>query len=639
MAPAGPPQDEARPGPSPVPGVGLEGARTTAEERQAILAAFSEDEPAEGLGMLSALEGAFPEGGANIPSLSRFLLDGEAPSGDFSLDDDPGPAMPPARGPSIPEPDLAVDAQPEPLPETPSLLPDPEPPAPSQLLDDDEPDLLTAALAAGEDEPDLSGIYAALGNALDTLGVEDGHPIREGMPEPVVMRAEELEPWSDEDLAAAAITLPERDPSDSWPTLPVGRGRIADDLWLCPGSDTRLRILMPASLRRHLDPRPPSGVRLGLLMGRMVVARDPDGRQHIDVTVGAAVPLEADLDSAANLIAEARQLLDGLLRSGAQEPGTAWVPVGTYHIRTDGGLTRLDKGLHEALMPHGWQICLLFDEQRSEACLLTRVLGRMPRKPSKGSPIFDPATGGLIRGSREAGPAQWLARVPDMLAPTDVRAGLVIGLGGLVAAAWMARPETFALSLVDEPPGLRWSATDGRMALYACMGPDFRADARRRLKVLAADLGRMDLPRAVLPPDHPSTRIWYRLARLDQDGLPHEWSRAVPYTWRADRPFAAPLVEMHLSLNSETISVGLRRPDPSLSGLWILREGPLPGKDTELLTGRRHDGRVSLQDHVDEEGIYRYLVLPQDRMGLLGRPWDTAAVGMRRRPPWDAWGN
>ncbi|MBM3258845.1 MAG: hypothetical protein FJY99_03760 [Candidatus Sericytochromatia bacterium] len=616
MVPAGSPDEEARTPPGP--GGGLEGARTTVEERQALLAAFTDDAEGEGeggLGMLSALEGAFPEGGAVIPTLDRFLLDGDAPaSSGYDMPAAESPTAPPATKPSAPEGETLPAA----------VVP---------MVRDGE-----AAESEHDVDPGaMAGIYEALGDALDSLGIEDDHPIRDGMPvpPPVVHVVEgDDDPWAQ----LEGMAEPEANPTADWPALPVGLGRMADDLWLVPGADARLRVGIPTSLRRALDPREAVDTRRGLLMGRVALARDQHDRPRIDVTVLAAVPL-ADGHDGPGRHHEAQQVLQGLLKTGSHHLGTALVPVGTYVIRPGGGLVRDDGGLHEALMPHPWQTCLVVDDVRAEAALLQRVLGRMPRVPARGEPVFDPATGGLIRGARKPWHRVAARGISEALAPTDRRLGAGIALAGLLAALWIHRPQTFAVHLEGQAPVLTWAAREEPLALYGCLRADCRTGDRRRLGMVQAGADHMRLPRPLLGQDPPTTRVWYRLAALDPDGQPTTWSRALPVDWPAKGAFRPVEGMMELSLNRQTLSLSLRHPEPQLDGLWVLRENLGPGGGTERPgEGRRIKPGQSMQDHVGADGIYRYLLLPQDRQGVLGQPWDTAAVGLRARPPWDAWG-
>ncbi|MEB3204582.1 MAG: hypothetical protein VKP57_07770 [Candidatus Sericytochromatia bacterium] len=617
MVPAGSPDEEARTPPGP--GGGLEGARTTVEERQALLAAFTDDDDGEaggGLGMLSALEGAFPEGGAVIPTLDRFLLDGDAPVSS-------GYDMPAAAPPSARPVAEAAAAEAETFPAAPAPV--------ARTVETGEPDEPEVDPAA------MAGLYEALGDALDSLGIEDDHPIRDGMPVPPppvhVVEGDE-DPWSQLEPPAEASA----DPTAEWPAVAVGLGRMADDLWLVPGADARLRVCIPTSLRRALDPREPMDTRRGLLMGRVALARDQHDRPRIDVTVLAAVPLADGLDGPGRH-QEARQVLQGLLKTGSHHPGTALVPVGTYVIRPGGGLVRDDGGLHEALMPHPWQTCLVVDDVRAEAALLQRVLGRMPRVPARGEPVFDPATGGLIRGARKPWHRVAARGISEAFAPTDRRLGAGIAVAGLLAALWIHRPQTFAIERAGEAPVLTWAAREEPLALYGCLRADCRTGDRRRLGMVPAGANHMRLPRPLLGQDPPTTRVWYRLAALDPDGQPKTWSRAVPVDWPAKGAFKPVEGMMELSLDRQTLSLGLRHPEPQLDGLWVLRENLGPGGGMEHLGGgRRIKSGQSLQDHVGADGIYRYLILPQDRQGVLGQPWDTAAVGLRARPPWDAWG-
>ncbi|MEB3237987.1 MAG: hypothetical protein VKO64_10225 [Candidatus Sericytochromatia bacterium] len=626
MVPAGSPDEEARTPPGP--GGGLEGARTTVEERQALLAAFT-DEPGEGegggLGLLSALEGAFPEGGAAIPTLDRFLLDGEAPA--RSSEDFTSPEPQAATAATVASPQA-------------SPMTDAAPPAAAHVPDSPG-NVGAVTVEEAPPEADLSamaGLYEALGDALDSLGIEDDHPIREGIPEPPtpVFVGEGDDPWSELESPAE----PEVDPTIDWPALPVGMGRMADDLWMIPGGDASLRVCMPTAVRRALDPREPVETRRGLLMGRVSPARDLHGSPRVDVTILAAVPLTDGTDGP-GLRQEARRVLQGLLQTGAQHPGTALVPVGTYVMRPGGGLVRDDGGLHEALMPHAWQTCLVVDDVKAEAVLLQRTVGRMPRTPTRGEPVFDPATGGLIRGARRPWHRAVSRSVRDFMAPADRRQGAALALVALLTTLWIHRPQTFALALVGSTPVLTWTSREEPLALYGCLRPECRSGDRRRLGMVPPGADHLPLPKPLLGKDPPSSRVWYRLAELDRDGQPVAWSRALPFDWPAEKAFKSVEGEMELSLDRQTLSLGLRNPEPHLAGIWVIRENLGPGGEhVRLGEGRRLRLRLGqpLQDHVAADGIYRYLMLPQDRLGVLGQPWDTAAVGLRARPPWDAWG-
>lgn len=620
MVPAGSSHDAAGPS-SPESGGGLEAARTTAEERKALLAAFTDEEARGtdiegGLGLLSSLEDAFPEGGAAIPALSRFVLDGEG----LATDESPAPAQASTPTSALP-PSPIQDRVDTPFSEAP----------PPRSVATDEPD-------DGSSVADLAGLYETLGEALDTLGIGDEHPIREGLPTSSPLDPDTLE--DDSWATLEAPDAPETDPTTHWPLAPVGLGRMADDLWLVPGSDARLRLCMPTSLRRSLDPRPPVVTRRGLLLGRVALAGDTHGRRRIDVTILAAVPLADEGDRPPGDHTEARRVMQGLLHTGTHHPGTAMVPVGTYVLRPGGGLVREDGGLHDALMPHLWQTCLVVDDVGAEAVMFRRPsVGRMPRRPGRSEPIFDPATGGLIKGARKPWPRIIARGFTEVLAPVDRRTGVILALLGWLALLWMERPGTFALRREGTDPLLRWEARQEALALYACTRAECRPGDRRRLHMIPAGTDRMALPRPRLGADPPTTRLWYRLAALDPDGQPLHWSRAVAVDWPGTGAFRPIQGTLRLSLDRQTISLGQRRPDPDVHGLWVLREALDPPGPTVLLGGeRRLDARRSLQDHVETEGIYRYLILPQDRHGLLGQPWDTAAVGLRARPPWDAWG-